>query len=511
MRNRSLPSRRAVRVSVAVGALVLGLIAMAPVAGASVTKPGVPTGVTATPGSASAVAKWTAPTNDGGSPILGYTVTASRGSSTSSCTTTVATTCTVRGLPNGYTYLVSVKARNAKRFGVSSAPVPVRVGAPVAPTDVVVGNWETSTSPRADWTLQLNWLAPADNGSAIKKYTATSTAGSKSCVADGETSCTMSGFTAPSYTFTVTATNSRGTGPKSVQSAPVDFVGAAMTGGSFSSSDISAYGSDVWVSDWVDSTVVEYHSNGLYVRTTTVGNGNNPVAISSDGTHVWVADEGGFGYGGNTVNELDASDGSLVQTIPVGSSPDAISSDGTDVWVANFGDDTVTELDASDGSLVQTIPVGENPAGISSDGTHVWVANYGDDTVTELDASDGSVVRTIPIGAAPGAIDSDGTHVWVGAGDEVIELHASNGSVVRTIPVALGAYSISSNGDHVWLGGNGVTELKASTGSLVAVIETPAIDTGTAVSSLGANVWIANPSWGPPTDMQTGYLAEVAG
>ncbi len=493
------------------GALALGLVVSAPAASAAVTKPGAPSGVMATPGNASAAVTWTAPAADGGSPILGYTVTATRGSSTSLCRTTNSTTCRVRSLVNGYTYRVSVKARNTKGFGASSTPVSVRVGAPLAPTDVVVGNWTPSTSPFADWTLQINWRAPADNGSAIKKYTAVSISGSRSCVSDGKTYCTMSGFTAPSYSFRVSATNARGTSVESVQSAPIDFVGAGMTGDNFAASGISASGSDVWISDWVDSTVVEYNNMDEYVGTTTVGNGNNPYAISSDGTHVWVADEGGFGDGGNTVTELDASDGSLVQTIPVGSTPDAVSSDGTHVWVANSGDDTVTELGASDGSLLQTIPVGESPAGISSDGTHVWVSDEGDDAVTELDASDGSVVQTIPVGRAPGAITSDGTHVWVGSEDEVIELDASNGSVVRTIPVALGADSVSSNGVHVWLGGNGVTELKASTGSLVAVIETPAVDPSAFVSSLGANVWIANPSWGPPTDPQTGYLTELAG
>jgi YVTN family beta-propeller protein len=35
--------------------------------------------------------------------------------------------------------------------------------------------------------------------------------------------------------------------------------------------------------------------------------------------------------------------------------PNALSSDGTHVWVANEGNNTVTELDASTGALVQVI------------------------------------------------------------------------------------------------------------------------------------------------------------
>ena len=52
--------------------------------------------------------------------------------------------------------------------------------------------------------------------------------------------------------------------------------------------------------------------------------------------------------------------------------------DGTHVWVATKGDVTVTELDASTGSVIQTIGVINLPIGISSDGTHVWVGNFGD-------------------------------------------------------------------------------------------------------------------------------------
>ena len=88
------------------------------------------------------------------------------------------------------------------------------------------------------------------------------------------------------------------------------------------------------------------------------------------------------------VGALPASAASVVQTIGVGSNPYSVSSDGTHVWVANTGSNTVTELDASTGSVVQApIAVGIHPYGISSDATHVWVANSGGSTVSEIEIS----------------------------------------------------------------------------------------------------------------------------
>ncbi len=79
-----------------------------------------------------------------------------------------------------------------------------------------------------------------------------------------------------------------------------------------------------------------------------------PDAVSSDGTHVWVANGGG-----KSVTELSASTGALLQVIKGSSygfdAPSAISSDGTDVWVANSQSNSVTELSASTGALVQVI------------------------------------------------------------------------------------------------------------------------------------------------------------
>ena len=79
---KTLPRCVAVAAVLAVATAVVGM----PPAGAApaVTRPGAPTGVTALAISGGAMVSWTAPTSDGGSPITGYTVTASHGGATCS-------------------------------------------------------------------------------------------------------------------------------------------------------------------------------------------------------------------------------------------------------------------------------------------------------------------------------------------------------------------------------------------------------------------------------------------
>jgi hypothetical protein len=94
---------------------------LAPVA----TAPGAPTAVTVTPGSGQATVAFTPPVNDGGSPITGYTVTAT---DTTTPTNSVQTASgansplTVTGLHAGDTYTFTVTATNAAGTGPSSSP-----------------------------------------------------------------------------------------------------------------------------------------------------------------------------------------------------------------------------------------------------------------------------------------------------------------------------------------------------------------------------------------------------
>ena len=243
------------------------------------------------------------------------------------------------------------------------------------------------------------------------------------------------------------------------------------------------------------------------IRTIRVG--LYPDAVSSDGTHVWVANSGE-----HTVSEIEASSGAVIRTIEVGLFPRGVSSDGTHVWVANQGyspTGTVSEIEASSGAVIRTIPVGDEPYGVSSDGTHVWVTNYTEDTVSEIEASSGSVIRTIPVGGGGGGnawgVSSDGTHVWVAnwAAFTVSEIDASSGTVIRSIPVFGFPSGVSSDGTHVWVGSvaeDGVSEIEASSGTVVRAI--PVGKKAVEVSSDGAHVWVTNLEEDTVSEITTG-------
>ena len=73
---RELTRGRMLGTLVAAGAVAAFTIGVAPAVGASVTKPGPPTGVKVAPGNGYAVIAWNAPTSNGESPITGYTAQA---------------------------------------------------------------------------------------------------------------------------------------------------------------------------------------------------------------------------------------------------------------------------------------------------------------------------------------------------------------------------------------------------------------------------------------------------
>ena len=182
----------------------------------NVTVPDAPTSLTLTPSSTSMVVAWTAPTNNGGSEITGYTVSVYDDQENYfSCTATTDTTCTVTGLTNGVTYYVTVVATNSVGDSLASSEAStVPFTLPGVPTNI--------TASAGVSQVTVSWNSPTtDGGSPITGYTVTAydSAGdvAGTCTTDGSTfSCIVTGLTNfVTYTFTVMATNLAGNSPVS--------------------------------------------------------------------------------------------------------------------------------------------------------------------------------------------------------------------------------------------------------------------------------------------------------
>ena len=198
------------------------------------TVPGAPTITSASSSSSgSTTVNFSAPANNGGSAITGYTITSNPGGFT--CTAAAnATSCAVTGLTDGVAYTFTAVATNAignsSSSGASSSVT--SAGAPSAPSSVTgsVGNGSST----------ITVSGASANGSAITGYTvqAYDSTGSalsgKTCtITSPATACEISGLTNGSdYTFTATATNGAGTSATSAASSTVTPAGvpSAPTG-----------------------------------------------------------------------------------------------------------------------------------------------------------------------------------------------------------------------------------------------------------------------------------------
>jgi len=193
------------------------------VAAAAPTVPTAPRVVNAVPfGNNVAKLSWKAPVSNGGSPLLGYTVTPYIGvfAQTPVVYNSTATTQTVTGLKNAVTYQFIVTARNAVGTGAPALRTgKVTVGSPFKPR-APIATWAS-----APFQLQVIFYAPKNGGAPITSYTAgcISRNGGKPGTATGPPKPLKGGFViyvnkltaGKRYNCQVKATNSRGSSPLS--------------------------------------------------------------------------------------------------------------------------------------------------------------------------------------------------------------------------------------------------------------------------------------------------------
>ena len=181
--------------------------------GTAVTVPDPPTGVGGTPGDGEAEVAFTVPSNTGGSPIAGYTVTSKPDNVKAQG---VTSPIVVAGLQNGITYTFTVHATNivgdSKESEVSEPVTPATP--PEAPTltNVTVSAHEA----------EIAFIAPSSTGGApITGYTATAAPSGATASGAASPIVVTELQTGVEYTFTVHATNAMGDGPESAPSNSV--------------------------------------------------------------------------------------------------------------------------------------------------------------------------------------------------------------------------------------------------------------------------------------------------
>jgi len=172
-----------------------------------------PTNVQATAGNGKATVSFTSPINDGGSPIISYTVTAWTGGTATSITATdQSSPITVTGLSNGTPYTFTVTAKNANGDSAASASSNevTPSTAPLAPANLA--------SVAGDKQVILNWGTVTDSDSySVYKYEGSAAPADANnwILVDASvtaTTYTVTGLTnGTSYSFTVKALGEGGT------------------------------------------------------------------------------------------------------------------------------------------------------------------------------------------------------------------------------------------------------------------------------------------------------------
>ena len=191
-----------------------------------------------------------------------------------------------------------------------------------------------------------------------------------------------------------------------------------------------------------NGSVIDTAANTV-VAAVKVGNLPKFVAVTPDGRHVYVPNQGS-----GTVSVIDTATNAVAATVPAidGATGVAITRDGKRAYVTSANaPGSVFVINTATNRVVATVPVGNDPlaVAISPDGKQAYVANgTNGDTVSVIDTASNKVVATIPVGVTPGAIaiTPDGKRAYVANGASnpgtVSVIDTANNKVIATVTVA---------------------------------------------------------------------------
>lgn len=162
-----------------------------------------------------------------------------------------------------------------------------------------------------------------------------------------------------------------------------------------------------WTANLAAGSVTRIDLSGKSAAlTAATGAGTEGLALSSDGTSLWVS-----ARQTRMLSELDPGTLTLRRSVKVGAVPlrAAVSPDGKHVVTSNFGDGTVSVVSAASGEVMRTLRVLGDPQGqqvtllFSPDGARLYAAETGLSKIAEIDFASGKV-----LGRLGGGVGGDG-------------------------------------------------------------------------------------------------------
>jgi YVTN family beta-propeller protein len=234
--------------------------------------------------------------------------------------------------------------------------------------------------------------------------------------------------------------------------------------------------------------------------TVPVGVFPTEVAITPDGSHAYVTNDGAA-----TVSVIATATTTVTATIAVGSVPVgvAITPDGLHAYVVNVGVGTVSVIATATTTVTATITVGSFPVkvAITPDGLHAYVTNSSDNTVGVINTATNTVAAVIAVGDRPYAVEitPDGLHAYVTNSRDgtVSVISTASGTVTATIPVGNSPYdvAITPNGLSAYVanGGDGtVSVISTATNTVTATAVAGSTPLGVAIAPSGSQAYVTN-------------------
>jgi YVTN family beta-propeller protein len=190
----------------------------------------------------------------------------------------------------------------------------------------------------------------------------------------------------------------------------------------------------------------------------------------------------------------------------LGGFPFGIAFDGTNLWTANL-DGSVSIITPAattpyPAGNVTTVSAGfTQPYGVLYDGTHIWVTDFQAGTLLQLSPT-GAILKTVTVGSHPQFPAFDGTNIWVPntGSNSITVVQASTGNVVATINSdatnnLIHPTAASFDGERILVTNqtaNTVTVFKAADLSFIANVSTGG-GAPYGVCSDGINFWVNLP------------------